>query len=421
MRWLLMLMSAVSALLLGLALGRSTRPVETVVAAPPRSAEPAPPVAARGGVNPWTLVAGGALIVLGLVSLVYYSYLLRSVIVLTIVALLLAVGLQGPVIWLRRLGLPRPLGLLTIYVAVIAGLGIAGSLLLPPVVRDLRDLAVQAPNYVQGAQDQLSRFGISFQGPILDDLEGRVVETLSSDIGSYVGRLFSILNFTFGILGGFLNGLLVLVLSIFFIMEGPTFRSHLLSLLSSDNERKWEAITTRIALKIQGWMLGTLFLGLILWAATTAALLLLGMPYAFLFGLLAGIGEFIPMIGPIIAAIPAVSVAAFLGWPMFLAILLLYIVIQQVENYVLVPRVMGRSVDLPGLVVLVAFLIGSELYGVLGAILATPVAAVGQVLWLDWIVPAIRSTGRVAPVSVQVDVQRRATRSAPERSRAPAS
>jgi predicted PurR-regulated permease PerM len=404
-----------------MALGRSTRPVEPAVAPPPRPPEPAPPVTARAGVNPWKLVAGSALIVLGLVSLVYYSYLLRSVIVLTLVALLLAVGLQGPVIWLRRLGLPRPLGLLTIYVAVIVGLGVAGSLLLPPVVRDLRELAVQAPNYVQGAQDQLSRFGVTFQGPILDDLEARVVETLSNDIGSYVGRLFSILNFTFGLLGGFLNGLLVLVLSIFFIMEGPTFRAHVLSLLSRDNEQKWEAITTKIAVKIQGWMLGTLFLGLILWAVTTAALLLLGMPYAFLFGLVAGIGEFIPMIGPIIAAIPAVSVAAFLGWPLFVAILVLYIVIQQVENYVLVPRVMGRSVDLPGLVVLVAFLIGSELYGVLGAILATPVAAVGQVLWLDWIVPAIRSTGRVAPVSVRTDVERRATRSAPERSRAPAS
>ena len=419
MRPLVTIISTLSALVLGLVLGRSTRRAESPTPPPPAPLPepPPPPAQRRTGVNPWTLVAGGVFIVFGLAAGIYYSYILRSVIVLILVALLLAIGLQGPVVRLRKLGLPRPIGLLTIYVAVIAGLVLAGVLLLPPVVRDIRELADRAPAYFGQAQAMLGRFGVNLDTPALEDLERRALDTLTSDIGSYAGRLFSILNFTFGLLGGVLNALLVLVLSIFFVTEGPKFRDHLLSLMAPDRQERWHAITLRIARKIQGWMLGTLFLGLILWAVTTVSLLVLGMPYAFLLGLLAGVGEFIPMIGPIIAAIPAVAVAAFQGWGTFALVLGLYVLIQQLENYVLVPRVMGGSVDLPGLGVLIAFLIGSELYGVLGAILATPVAAVIQVLWLDWIVPSIREGRPATPVGVEVNVRttRRPASDAPRR------
>jgi predicted PurR-regulated permease PerM len=161
--------------------------------------------------------------------------------------------------------------------------------------------------------------------------------------------------------------------------------------LPPKQEQQWYEITSRIAIKIQGWMLGTALLGLIVGSISTICLILLGVPYPFLLGLIAGIGEFIPMIGPIVAAVPAVSIAAFYGWGLFAAVLVLYIVIQQVENYVLVPRIMGHTVDLPALIVLVAFLIGTELMGVLGGILAMPIAAALQVLWLDWLVPTIRA------------------------------
>jgi predicted PurR-regulated permease PerM len=104
------------------------------------------------------------------------------------------------------------------------------------------------------------------------------------------------------------------------------------------------------------------------------------------------------MIGPIIAAVPAVAISAFYGWTMFGLVLGLYILIQQLENYILVPRIMGSQVDLPGLVVIVAFLLGSELMGITGGILAMPVAAILQVLWLDWAVPAIRASRSAGPI-----------------------
>ena len=416
-------LAAVSALVLGLLLGRSIRRTEPVVVArsaseraaapgpgparvpPPDGSAGEPTVAQRSaGFGPWRLVFGAVLIALGVVGAVYFAYQLQSVITLGLVALLLAVGLQAPVAYLHGLGLPRPVGLLVIYVTVIAGLILAGWLLLPPVIGDLREFARQAPTYLEQAEGQLGRLGITATIPRLEELEQRALTEVTGDLGSYVNRVFSILSFAFGLFGGVFNAFFVLILSIFLLAEGPLLRAHLLSLMPPEQKGRWTAITQKIADKIQGWMLGTLFLGLIIGGATTVFLLLIGMPYAFLFGLVAGVGELIPMIGPIIAAVPAVGISAFQGWGTFLWVLLFYIVVQQVENYVLVPRIMGSAVDLPGLGVLVAFLIGSELLGVTGAILAMPAAAVAQVLWLDWIVPAIRGGDTSQEVNVEVAV-----------------
>ncbi len=421
-------LAAVSALIVGLVLGRSTRrakpaavkkmpqrPVHLVPGSetPPLPVDgvaPRPPAGQpRRGAGPLRLVFGAVLIALGVVAAVYFAYELRSVITLTLVALLLAVGLQAPVAYLRGLGLPRPIGLLVIYVAVIAGFILAGWLLVPPIISDLRAFVVQAPGYLSQAEAQVGRLGIQVEIPRLEDLERRVLTEVSGDIGSYVNRVFSILGFAFGLFGGVLNAFFVLILSIFILSEGPAFREHLLSLMSPEHERRWTVITQKIADKIQGWMLGTLLLGLIIGGATTIFLLLIGMPYAFLFGLVAGVGELIPMIGPIIAAVPAVGIAAFQGWGTFGWVLLFYILVQQVENYILVPRIMGSAVDLPGLGVLIAFLVGSELLGVTGAILAMPSAAIIHVLWFEWIVPAIRGDDRSPDASVQVTVGAPAT------------
>ncbi len=383
MRWLLAGLAVIG---LALAVRRSGADVEIRADRPMVAA-----VGPRGAIHPVRVVVVAVTVVFLLVTAVYFFFRLRDVITLALIAVLLAVGLQGPVARLRRLGLPRPLGLLTVYLAVVVLLVVAGWLLLPPVFRDLRELARQAPAYLAGAEAQLARFGVAISIPGLEELEQRLVAEVTGDVSGYLGRALTILNFTVGLLGGALTTLLVLVLSIFMVMEGPAFRAHLLSLLPPEQERKWAEITRLIAVKIQGWMLGTALLGLIVGSISTICLLLLGVPYPFLLGLIAGIGEFIPMIGPIVAAVPAVTIAAFYGWGLFAAVLALYIVIQQVENYLLVPRIMGQTVDLPALVVLVAFLIGSELMGVLGGILAMPVAAALQVLWLEWIVPGIRA------------------------------
>ncbi|MFN8523414.1 MAG: AI-2E family transporter [Chloroflexota bacterium] len=346
---------------------------------------------------------GGKLLSIAIVSVVLIvvvaavAYQIRQVLLLALISALLAIGLQRPVDWLAGFRVPRPLGLLAVYVSAGVFLVGAGMLLLPPVFRDVRALARQAPAYLDRAQAELNRYGLSLDLPAIEEIERKAVAEVTSDFTGYLSGVLSVLNFTFGLLGGVLTTLLVLVLSIFIVMEGPAFRAHVLSLLPPEEERRWARVSDRIARKIQGWMLGTFVLALIIGAITTLSLSIIGIPYAFLLGLIAGIGEVIPMLGPIVAAVPAVGVAAFYGWAYAVGVLLLYIGIQQVENYLLVPRVMGTTVELPGIVVLLAFLIGSELGGVVGAILATPVAATCHVLWQDWAVPSIRARTRPLP------------------------
>ncbi|MCC6177144.1 MAG: AI-2E family transporter [Chloroflexi bacterium] len=392
-------------------LGDATPAIPTGATLPPSGGPVAVPSAALPivvgrNVGPWRLVVGTIFFVLLVVAAIYFSFRLSDAIVLALVAMLLAVGLQGPVAHLFKLGVPRPLGLLLIYVSIIVGLVLVLWLLVPPVVRDARDFAAQAPTYIAEIQTWLTRLDANIALPQTRELERIILDQFSTDVSSYLGRALTILSFTLSLFGGLLNVFLVLVLSIFMVMEGPTFRSHLLSLLPPGNAQQWGRITERIAVKIQGWLLGTLFLALAVGSIVTVTLLLLGMPYAFLFGFIASVGEFIPMLGPIIAAVPAATIAAFYGWGMFAAVIIAYVVIQQCENYILVPRIMGSTVELPGLVVLVAFLIGTELMGVMGGILAMPVAAIFQVLWLEWAVPAIRAqSGEQVPALLPVSVQ----------------
>ena len=144
-------------------------------------------------------------------------------------------------------------------------------------------------------------------------------------------------------------------------------------------------------MRLGGWVSGQILLCVIIGSISWVGLTLIGVPYAVVLALIAGIMEAVPNIGPIIAAVPAVIIAALYSPWQALLVAILYIVIQQLENYIIVPRVMSRAVELHPLAVLLALMVGGELMGVLGAVLAVPVTAAISV-----IVDEIRAE-RIAP------------------------
>jgi len=135
--------------------------------------------------------------------------------------------------------------------------------------------------------------------------------------------------------------------------------------------------------KVSAWLNGQLLLGAIIGSTAAIGLWLLGVPYFYVLALLAGIGEMIPIVGPIIAAIPAVAVASSVSGTTALWTALFFLVQQQLENHVLVPKIMERQVGISPAVVIVALLIGGSLLGVMGAILAVPTAAILQVIYQE--------------------------------------
>ena len=133
--------------------------------------------------------------------------------------------------------------------------------------------------------------------------------------------------------------------------------------------------------KVSAWLGGQLLLGSIIGATTAIGLGLMGVPYFFVLALIAGIGEMIPMIGPMLSAIPAIAVAFTVSPGLALGVAVFFLVQQQLENAVLVPKVMGETVGLSAVTVILSLLIGGALLGFVGALLAVPTAAIIQVLF----------------------------------------
>ena len=153
----------------------------------------------------------------------------------------------------------------------------------------------------------------------------------------------------------------------------------LLAFPSKDRAAK-KVLVRRMGRRMSAWLSAQLFLAGIIAATTFVVLLALRIPYALPLALLAGIGEMIPVVGPIIGALPALAVALFQSPWQFWALLVAVILIQQIENYVLVPRLMGDKLHVSPLGIFVAFLIGASLLGIIGAILAAPLAAATQLI-----------------------------------------
>jgi predicted PurR-regulated permease PerM len=140
-------------------------------------------------------------------------------------------------------------------------------------------------------------------------------------------------------------------------------------------------VSQLVAIKVSAWLGGQMLLGLIIGVTTAITYAIMGVPYFFVLAVIAGIGEMIPMVGPLLSAIPAVLVALTVSPALGLGVAVFCLVVQVIENNVLVPKVMGQQVGLSAVTVIIALAIGTELLGFVGALLAVPTAAVVQVLF----------------------------------------
>ena len=157
----------------------------------------------------------------------------------------------------------------------------------------------------------------------------------------------------------------------------------MLHLFPKESRPRVAAASREIVGKVSAWLGGQLMLGAIIGITSAIGLWLLGIPFFYVLALISGVGEMIPIVGPILAAIPAVAVAATVSFKKVLLVIVFFIVQQQFENHVLVPKVMERQVGVSAVTVIVALLIGGNLFGIVGAILAVPTAAILQVVFAE--------------------------------------
>jgi predicted PurR-regulated permease PerM len=164
------------------------------------------------------------------------------------------------------------------------------------------------------------------------------------------------------------------------LVDSGSLRQQALRLFPKHLRERANAASLVVMEKISAWLIGQLLLAGTIGASSAIGLWALGIPFFYVLALLSAIGEMIPIVGPILSAIPAIAVASTLGLQKVIAVIIFFLVQQQLENHILVPKIMSRQVGVSPVTVIISLLIGGALMGVVGALLAVPTAAILQVI-----------------------------------------
>ncbi len=316
---------------------------------------------------------------------------------------------------LRQRKLVRPLAILLVYLVGIAILIGVVAFVVPLVGEQVKELWAAREELAQTAYDLVQDLMIRYYRDVPDRLRQALEENISQISARIAGLVQSALSRTIGAVTStisFVLGFIVVPFWLFYILNDQTkVSAGLLTLIPE----RWEADVRnllRITDDIFGaYIRGQLLLCLFVGAMATVGLMLIGVPYALVLGLVAGVFELIPFIGPLLGAVPGVIVAALDSWPTAGGAVVVFFVIQQIENLLLVPRISGRSVRLHPALVMVVLVVGNEAAGLWGMLLAVPVTAlirdVFKYLYLrfsDKEVTPAEAMSRVRTETVRIDV-----------------
>ena len=319
---------------------------------------------------------------IGGVALAWLVYTIRDTLLTVYISALFAMGISPLVRMIERqrlvpIGsrLPRWLAILVIYATVIGVIVGLGMLLIPPLIDEADALRQTLPDRIQQAQEVLVRWGILREPITLGDAVRQAPATGSATaVSTIVGAVRNVIGGLFGVVT-------ILLLTFYMLVEAREIRSFFVRLFPIPQRKRVALISETVTAKVSAWLGGQLILSVIIGTTSAIGLWAMGVPYVSVLALISAVGEMIPMVGPILAAIPAILVAVAVSPGLAVGVAVFFILQQQFENSVLVPKIMGRQVGLSAVSVIVALGIGSQLLGVVGAILSVPTAAIVQVLF----------------------------------------
>jgi predicted PurR-regulated permease PerM len=293
-----------------------------------------------------------------------------------------------------KIGRFRPFkgrAILILLLAVAGGLTAFGFLAFPPVIRDLHEFGLEMPSRLPAFLEKLKH--IPFADQVNTDAIIEKVQDWISNAATYL--LLSIKNWA----GAVASIVMGLILTVYFILEGDVAYRWGLSFFPPEKRARLDAALQRADVRMGKWLLGQGSLMLILGLTSTIVYVELHVRYAYALGVLTGLLNIIPVVGAAVSIALALLVAAIDSWGRAVGIAIFYVVWLQVENSFLVPRIMGTRVGLPGLSILVALLIGSDLGGVVGAIVSVPTAVLVSVLVDEYLLQKEDREEREVPAS----------------------
>lgn len=309
-----------------------------------------------------------------MILLAWILFVARDVLVAIFFAIVIAAALDRPVSALERKKIPRLLGTLIIYIGAIILIALIIYAVLPAAVTELTTLLLGLRN----ASDKIAAF-VDATGLI------QVLNTNLNKIGNILfGGASSLLSLSSKFLGGLIFAGSVFVLSFYLTIGRDGVERFLITILPAAYESKIVALYTKVRRKIGRWLNGQLILSFVVGFTVFLGLWLLGVKYSLVLGIVAGVMELIPYVGPILSGSLAVLIGLTISWKLALYILILFIIVQQLENHILVPAVMSMTTALDPAVIIIALLVGVKVFGFAGLVLAVPAAVLIQELIEDW-------------------------------------
>lgn len=318
--------------------------------------------------NPTTKVDISTTTILKIVLIglaIWFLATISQVLVIVFVALVLAAAIDPWITRLERMGMARGWAMAIIFVGAAALLSLIVILFVPLVVDQLGKFTQAFPKLYERV---FSLYQNNQDSVALDTIQ-KGLQNLNAALSDVTKGIFSSV---FGFFGGLVSVIGVLVLTFYMTLEEKGMKRIAVDLAPAKYRPYLIQLFNRIEDKLGDWLRGQLILGLIIGSLTFVGLILLKVEFAVVLALIAGVTELIPIIGPFIGAIPAVIVAFSQDPVLALFVMGLYIVIQQLENNLIVPRVMSKATGLNPVIVIVAILVGGKLAGITGVILAVP-------------------------------------------------
>jgi predicted PurR-regulated permease PerM len=315
--------------------------------------------------------AAGVAVTYGVAELIIRA---RSVLVLIGLALFVAAGLDPAVSWLTRRRLPRWAAVLAVLAVMLGVLAAFVAAAVPPLTHQATTLAGQLPHYLRALNNPHSEFG---RLNLRYHVEKRLQQALASHGGSIAGGVLGAGEI---VLSAASSMLVVLVLTIYFLAGLPRIKLFLYRLAPRSRRPRVILIGDEIFTKVGGYLLGNVLTSLVAGLGTYFWMLAFGIPYPALLGLMVALFDLIPVVGSTIGGVIVSLVALTVSLPVALGTAGFYVGYRFAEDYLLVPRIMGRTVQVPAAVTIVAVLIGGTLLGLIGALVAIPAAAAVRLL-----------------------------------------
>ncbi|HET8708728.1 MAG TPA: AI-2E family transporter [Candidatus Saccharimonadales bacterium] len=299
------------------------------------------------------------------IAVVWLLIKLSAIVLLFFIAFLLVTVLRPLVDWLERHHVPVALAVFLPILGVAVLAALVGYFVVPNIIAQGSHFAQNVPDYTHKLQ-RVHGFDFHFD-------VGSLRQSLQGHFGTVGNTLVLVTRTAIELVVGVIT---IIVVTLYWLGSYDRVQQTMLSYVPAASRRRAADIWARAEKKLVSWLVAQVLLGLIVGLMVWIGAIIIGLPFAGVLGMISGLLEIIPTLGPIAAAVPGILLGFTVSWKTAVAALIMYLAVQQVENHLLAPFLVGRTVRLHPIIIILSLLIGAALYGIGGALLAVPIALV---------------------------------------------